>query len=784
MIRWNRLLPALLGIAALVFLGVRMVDFAFPGESAALMAAWNGLSPIEGMPHPVMGWLCRLFGGGNLLSPVLGAVSVVLLFLLAKRFFNSSLLALVAAAVFMLSPAVLAASSHLEPRLMDFAVIMAAILLTVDSFKCRRWCRVALWLLAVGLVVMQLISLGYGIGIRGLYRLVIGRYFTQRWMLVFLVSVFPLLPVIALNFSKPKLRMQVWLAHLGLSVMAVLAFASPLSAYKLGYPSVAMPVISSAAVAVTIAYLLRFWFFKREGGERIFALTVGIVFSSVIAFALFFNAITFDRRRGAFADAIAERVLDELGDRRELITSGLLDNHLLLAANRRGLEITCYPLAYERDATYLSALERKVLREHIGGEKAPELALSVRLGLYQFLRDYLAMVPAAAESVAVFGSAKVLSEASLIPVPGFALYGTKSAATVDWGEWDELEKLLPELDQWGSWSWFGSDRIEVLRRALRRYFAEVANDRGGWLMAQGDRALAAKMFILVLDRIDRDNLCALLNLCKLSAAGEPLAVARSEDIERRIRSALKDDRRKRMIDRMVMPERRENFDQEVLAAMESMRAGEYVKAREALSQLTTGRQDNPAVWNLAISLDIGFGDRKAAEAHAKDALRVDRSVPAANYVMGSMALERGEYESAEIYLRKAAAGDNPSPLALNDLAELLRRQHRYEEAVKVARRAVDAAPELYVAWETLGSIMVEQKSNLVEALGYIEKALELSRVNGRADDVRMLVSLAKAQIAIGDLRRAKVALKKVGDRLGELGPFERKEYEDLIKYVN
>jgi tetratricopeptide (TPR) repeat protein len=149
--------------------------------------------------------------------------------------------------------------------------------------------------------------------------------------------------------------------------------------------------------------------------------------------------------------------------------------------------------------------------------------------------------------------------------------------------------------------------------------------------------------------------------------------------------------------------------------------------------------------------------------------------------MGALALQRGDYKSAEAFLRRAADAAKPVPLALNDLAEVLRRNKKYAEAERYARLCIKAAPNLYVAWETLGSTLLDAKRNIEEAEQCVQKACDLSKVNGREEDIRMLVALARVQIAKGDKGKARVTMRKVQNRVGELSAYEKQEFEELRK---
>ncbi len=258
-------------------------------------------------------------------------------------------------------------------------------------------------------------------------------------------------------------------------------------------------------------------------------------------------------------------------------------------------------------------------------------------------------------------------------------------------------------------------------------------------------------------------------------------------------------------DEKVKKELEHDLETRVLPAMEKQARGPldyYVQATRAFLHLRKGRDtesrraardafvlaakarpDIVATQDLVLGLDISLDDIAAAETHAKDLLRLNRKAPLANYVMGSLALRKNNLEEAEAYLRRSADARKPVVLAMNDLAEVYRRMKRFDEAQRYARLAVKTDPNLYVAWETLGSILMDGKGDLAEAQACIEKACELSKVNGRVEDIRMVISLARVQIARGDRKTGKTTLRRVQSRLGELSDFERKEYEELLKNV-
>ena len=205
-------------------------------------------------------------------------------------------------------------------------------------------------------------------------------------------------------------------------------------------------------------------------------------------------------------------------------------------------------------------------------------------------------------------------------------------------------------------------------------------------------------------------------------------------------------------------------------------------ARDSLIAASKKRPDIRKTSDFILDLDIKMNDVEDARRQAIHELSIDPASPMANYVLGSIALKEDNLQEAEGYLRLAAAGKNPVVLALNDLAETLRRTKNLDEAEKFARKAVETAPSLYVVWDTLGSILMDAGKDFDEAETCIQKACDLSKdAEGKPADVRMLISLARVQIRRGEQLRAKGTLRSVLGRIGELTEFEKRELEELRK---
>lgn len=1023
------------GIAAILFF-TSLADFAYPGDSARLIACWKGLDVQDVPRFPVMAVFVRLLGGGNLIAPICGVVSVALLYLLIASFVNAHIrtdelvhqrerLSVIAAAVsvivFALTPSVRSAATHLEPRLFDFTWAVLAFAVSVAFMRTKLpfflfpialgglvgcgLCDSALFIALLPLYVVQVVfvsrargrkpfvpitffliflfaSLRICLGVFGvdfssfiagtmtelrLYRTLPG------WIFVVVFSLIPFLAVLLAafkSFDEAPSSVQ-WMFHCAMTVASILAVATPLSPTELMRPYGIFPVVTSAFAALTSGYLASYWWLRRRS-------VVGIVSGSVFAFVLvvscLWNVFSFNGDQGGFADKVAERILSDLGGRRWFVSDGTLDNHLRLLAARKGIPLHVISLSRDLDQSYLDELAKLVEKENVGGSRNGELRLSLSLGVLPFLQDWLSSDPCAAKDVAIFGAPDLWHSAGVTPIPELLFFGADEKRVPDWTAWGELDGVLNAPKGWGSYrDRKVTDPLDRLRFSLRRHVGFVANNRGVYLQDQKRDDEAWKMYELVLNQIDHDNICAVFNEVGMMGENHPSAVAKRRDLERMIKTAVDDKSRRYLLWRLgtyygyirnpdmfvrlghawaksgrpgdalaqirravdFVPSDRQSVLMNMMAALyaneneqaksralyervlakdgsdhdalvglmrlemlngNKEKAAEYLQraadasgkggrvnvelamvammrndlatarsllrkttdanvkdlqawsllsavtiqqidaakdekekaalekelegtilpmmeaqakdpfdyylqttkgflalrkgakkraeARDAFLAAARSRPDVVAAQDLVLGLDISLADKEGAETHARDVLRRNRKAPLANYVMGSLALGRGKTEDAEAFLRRAADAPQPVSLALNDLAEVLRRKRSFDEAERYARKAIKAAPNLYVAWETLGSVLMDAGRSLDEAEAAIRKACDLSKnENGKAADVRMLVSLARVQIQRGETLRAKSTVSQVQSRLGELTEFERQEFEKVKKEI-
>ena len=653
------------GLVASVLYFASAADYAFPGVCARLMAVWKGLEAAGPADFPLMSAFGRLFGSGNLIAPVCGVVAVVTFFRLMASFVafcvgeerpapERERISLVAAGaatlVFLLTPAVRSAATHVEPRLFDFTWALLAVALVFPFVRLKKgapwlfplalgamaalgFCDTAAFALLVPFFVLLVVRVAaragrrpatpvflllassvltffvatacFGLSGADVVLRAVGEMsgYTGSYGWVYVV-VFAILPFVSAVFSGGRDFRDgsggaaPALFHLAMTFVVVLAVATPLSPSALMEPYGVLPVLSSGFAAAAVGYLVAYWWAGRLGRT---GLAVGAVFAALLAVALVRNALSFDGTAGSFADKVAHKVLEELGGRRWLVTDGAIDDHLKLAAAAAGKDVNLVCLAKDADADAVARLSALVEREGLGGPKNRELRLSLSLGVRPFLQDWISADVSARTNVAVFGESGLWVDAGVTPVPGFFLFGADESAEPDWSVWREFDAILCAPEGWGSYRGRRTaNPVERLRLSLRRYLGFVANGRGIYLQGRKDDDGAFGMYELVFDEIDRDNVYAMLNARALAERGNPRAVARKSDLERMLGSAAEavgDSVARSMVRRTLADTgdaRQEPAGRTTLA----MRSGDLIAAKERLKARTESEPNDLRAWSL------------------------------------------------------------------------------------------------------------------------------------------------------------------------------------------
>ncbi len=170
---------------------------------------------------------------------------------------------------------------------------------------------------------------------------------------------------------------------------------------------------------------------------------------------------------------------------------------------------------------------------------------------------------------------------------------------------------------------------------------------------------------------------------------------------------------------------------------------------------------------------------ESAEAHRRamdilePSLDDEQMAPVAAKLIAGSAEQIGEHVVAERHYRLAIQLDPDDPAVMNNLAYLiLRTNGSGEEALSLAERAVEAAPDV--------PVFVDTRASALLALGRLEEAREEFRRGLELDpgDVDLLLGLAETELRLGAVEAATVALERAAAR-GPRNAAQREELADL-----
>jgi tetratricopeptide (TPR) repeat protein len=134
----------------------------------------------------------------------------------------------------------------------------------------------------------------------------------------------------------------------------------------------------------------------------------------------------------------------------------------------------------------------------------------------------------------------------------------------------------------------------------------------------------------------------------------------------------------------------------------------YREARISLLKSLSRNASMMEVWNTVLDLDMHIGHLGLLESDLHHLLNLDPNHAQANYMKGSIQLALKNMDSAEDFMRRSIER-TPTAIACNDLAEILRRKKKYDEAKAFAHQAISLDPQLPNARATLAAILADSQ---------------------------------------------------------------------------
>ena len=94
-----------------------------------------------------------------------------------------------------------------------------------------------------------------------------------------------------------------------------------------------------------------------------------------------------------------------------------------------------------------------------------------------------------------------------------------------------------------------------------------------------------------------------------------------------------------------------------------------------------------------LELALRRADFQDASRYAAAVLKIDKNDPRGNFGMGMYFLMANRFDDAEPFLRRVLINRPDEPAALNNLSIICRKTRRYDEAVELAKRALELLPD-------------------------------------------------------------------------------------------
>jgi len=309
-------------------------------------------------------------------------------------------------------------------------------------------------------------------------------------------------------------------AIFSLAILA-LAFDFTLSPWRL-VGEQGLLVTPYACAAMVAGYLVAYWilemrhpwFRERQPKlDRVRAAASGLlavlIVASLVGVAVR-NAPANNVRQARVFDQMARQVIQTVGERQWLLTDGVLDNHLRLAAHEAGKAIRFMDLS--------RAEEQRHMRELAAEFDSVRMRNQAELGLIPFLQEWFRTDPQADRKIALMFLPDLWYAAERIPVPeGLVFIGYRENEMPDWADlksrnfafWSAVKAQEPK---------HMTGTALLIWRHFNRHISLLANNLGVLLEDYGrpDDAYAAYAFSRT---VQSNNLSALLNQYAMHQTG-------------------------------------------------------------------------------------------------------------------------------------------------------------------------------------------------------------------------------------------------------------------------
>jgi tetratricopeptide (TPR) repeat protein len=566
---------------------------------------------------------------------------------------------------------------------------------------------------------------------------------SQGWLLLALQVG---LPAGLLLFGLQSLYKDRRLGTAAILVLLVLAVAPallnlPISPVEIFAPSGHLPVLGAALMAAAAAVVLTACALlvhhdggrddevvaarsqKQEDVLRALAFVLLVAVSAGCAVSLWLGFARVDNARGAFADQIAREVLGQMGKRTCLVTNGYLDNHLLVQARLRGVDLALVTLRGRTVARETDAIRKLIEASPLfEGQNRVRLQNALSISTVRFVMEWFAADPRAAEKAMVLATPDIWTGAGYRFRPeGLAFGGARADEPVDWRAVTQVNRAFAErvapllrprpLDD---------GAISGLRMFLQMRAGFAANELGVLLEGQGDWEGAFTAYQRALE-IDTQNASAAVNLYELCKS-KKLRPEQEDVLKKRMRTALARVRVKSVRDITWVLQNygtihQQAFYQQQMAEW-TLWGGRAVAADKAQKAQSLAAKTGTASLIADANTYLQSGDEKKAEACFASAVERDAQNRDALIGLCTLMIGQKRVAEAESWMKKGlAAGIEPLAMRYQTVMLAILKGEK-DRAVSLLKAATAEAASDSRYWALLADLLLERGD-----VQYVERQL-------------------------------------------------------------
>jgi Tfp pilus assembly protein PilF len=457
-------------------------------------------------------------------------------------------------------------------------------------------------------------------------------------------------------------------------------------------------------------------------------------FLAVVIVAPFRNAPEADGRAAAFVNAMAHETVEALGPREWLVTDGLMDANVLLAARERGKDLKTINM-FDRSDTYVRLLARRF--------EKPAYRNVLQVSTAAFVKEWMEGDPAGADMIAVQSDPDLWLAAHYAAVPARLLYvGMPRGAT-------NAVALSGALkDHRAFWADVRARPARAIRQPadwvearLVRHIGAVANNFGVFLEDAG-RTNDAFAVYQAARLIDPENLSALLNMGVMLDRGfetaEKSAIRSDLDtLQRTVKQRMHAWTLARHYGYVRIPELYAQIGWNwVLSGQPGLGVSRLLKAIELTADPARAQLAQQA---LAYAY-LAQNEQESSEAVCQAILQRDPANVGALVAMARIELRKRNARVAASYLDRAEKAGAPLRNLAFDWVGVHLTAGDTAKARVILERLVDEDPNLTRGWAMLAGIHAQEKD-----------AQGLDRCLDRLDamrDGRGVAALVRGQVAM------------------------------------